>query len=49
MARPVVVDLGNIYQSEAMKKQFVAYASIGRSKRVDAVEAPALLEAAAAG
>ena len=49
MARAVAVDLRNIYQPEAMKKQGFSYTSIGRSKRAGAVEAPALIEAAAAG
>jgi hypothetical protein len=42
MARAVVVDLRNIYQAEAMKKQGFSYTSIGRGKRSGAVEAPAL-------
>jgi hypothetical protein len=49
MARAVVVDLRNIYQAEAMKKQGFSYTSIGQSKRAGAVEAPALLQASAAG
>lgn len=44
MARPVMIDLRNVYQPEDMRKYGFIYASIGRApieQPVDVVELPA--------